>query len=179
MPDTRTTIAQIAHAIFGGYFNEFVIDQKCDPVTGLPTWDDPLKLRFGAFDPGHPDYLGVIGFDRLVKDDTPDTPRRLEKGFIGFKLDPDPTIEIYLQERKDTTEDGTMRRVLRLTPTALELGVPITGATVPTGGTSSFLRSPNGRYELELQDDGNVVIYDEANGHIPTFDAFSVLRAMA
>ena len=33
------------------------------------------------------------------------------------------------------------------------------------GGVSSFLRSPSGQYEMEMQDDGNVVVYDEQNGH--------------
>jgi hypothetical protein len=35
------------------------------------------------------------------------------------------------------------------------------------GAVPSFLRSPNGRYEMEMQDDGNVVVYDEYNDHTP------------
>ena len=32
---------------------------------------------------------------------------------------------------------------------------------------SSFLRSPSGQYEMEIQDDGNVVVYDEWDNHRP------------
>ena len=160
MPDQHQEIADLPHARLVKYANEIALDQKCDP-DGRPTWDDPTKLRFGAYDPGRPNfYLFALSGDVLQKDN-PDAPRRLEKAFLGVKLDPDPTVEIYLQARADTTEDATMRRVFRLTPTGLELGVPILGTTAPASGTASRFYSDDRRYCFNVQGDegGKIVQY--------------------
>jgi hypothetical protein len=54
------------------------------------------------------------------------------------------------------------RHVLSIRHDGLVCHVGANAGTAP----SSFLRSPNGQYEMEIQDDGNVVVYDEQHGHI-------------
>lgn len=63
--------------------------------------------------------------------------------------------------------DEDVREVLYLDNNVAYFRVPIVAPSLGVvGGVSSFLRSPNGRFEMEIQDDGNVVVYDEHNGHI-------------
>ena len=43
-------LVELAHAWMNGYANEFSFDQKADS-DGVPTFDDPIKVRFGAWRP--------------------------------------------------------------------------------------------------------------------------------
>lgn len=54
---------------------------------------------------------------------------------------------------------------------------PLAGAA--PSEPSSFLRSPGGQFELELQVDGNFVVYDEHGGHVAKFDVFSLMGRLA
>lgn len=143
-------LAEMAGAWLRTHWNEVSIDEKSSA-------HDPVKLRLGGWVPeGANGYLGAISFDLLAGDS--DNPLRYEKVMLAFKLDPDPTLDVYMMRRRDNTEDRDMLRVLRLTPQELEMGVPIRG--MATGGPQSGVQSPNGRYRFQIQDDANVVIVD-------------------
>ena len=164
-------IADLYHAILRGYTNEVALDQKS--VDGHPTFDDPLKLRFGAWPPADGRsgfYLGAIGADLLSGD--PTNPTRHEKGFLALKLDPVPTIEIFLQRRADTTEDRDMIRVVTITASGVEWHVPVKGFSAPTG--QAFLSSPNGKFVTHQQDDGNLVTYEVTpDGWVPVWSSWT------
>lgn len=155
-------IADLYHALVRGYTNEVSIDQKEAP-DGSSTFDDPVKLRFGAYRPAdgrRSFYLGAISMD-VLEADGPE-PRRREKGFIALKLDPDPVIELFLQKRADTTEDRDMVRVLSISENYCEFYVPVRG--LPTVAPSRVTRfySDDGRYCFNVQGDlgGHIVQYD-------------------
>ena len=151
--------------------NELGFDQKDDGL-GNPTMEDPVKLRFGAW---HLDrgkfYIGCIGMDVLRRKDG--KIHREEIGFLKLAVDemrdgdgdPVPMIEGFLCPRVGQSQDADMGRVFTLSRKGVIFHVPVEGAG--SSAPSSFLRSPNGRYEMEIQDDGNVVVYDEHNGHTP------------
>lgn len=103
-------IYDLAHAWLNGYTNELALDQKADEH-GVPTMDDPVKLRFGVWKPadGRPGYyISTISFDVLSVEDG--AIRRLEIGFLGFKLDPYPCLECYLLS--DATGDDEHQELL-------------------------------------------------------------------
>ena len=164
-------IAELPEAVLRGYTNELALDQigvnqqPGDPTT--PRWDDPVKIRLGGYTPADRNsfYCGAVGFD--VLDGDKDDPRRLEKGFLAFKMDPEPCIEIYLQRTAETTEDADMLCILRITSAGLELdpkhaggmGLKGFGPVSDTCLPFASMVSPVGNTRLELQDDGNFVRY--------------------
>lgn len=135
------TIADLPGAVLDGHRNEVSLDEKVGE-------NDAVKFRVGGRLTGS-GYLGAISGDFL------NGSRREEKAFIAFKVDPEPCVEIWVQERADTYEDATMRRVARFSQQGNELG---------GGAGGSHLHSPNGRYHAVLQDDGNFVVYDSQPG---------------
>ena len=144
-------IADLYHALVRGYTNEVSIDQKEAPG-GSATFDDPVKLRFGAYRPAdgrRSFYLGAISMD-VLEADGPE-PRRREKGFIALKLDPDPVIEVFLQKRADTTEDRDMVLVFSVSEDYCEFHVPVRG--LPTTAPSRVTRvyTDDGRYCYNFQ----------------------------
>lgn len=149
-------LEQLPHGTLRGYLNEIAFDQKDR------TFDDPVKLRFGAFAPvdGRPNfYIAAISLDVLEGD--ADNPTRREKGFIALRLDPDPTIEVYLQRTAQTTEDADMRCVLRLSSAGLESRVPL---LTPAVQMTDRMQSADGRFVTIMQADGNFVTYDLSLG---------------
>ena len=98
--------------------------------------EDPAALRVGA--PAG-EALGKISGDRLVPGS------RKEKTLIILKENPvfGGFYEFYCQ-RPGTEDDANMVRVMRLGLNGLELFVPIR----------------KGQFILQLQDDGNFVVYD-------------------
>lgn len=161
MPDPNLHVLhELYHAFLRGYTNELAFDQKGEQ--GHPTFDDPVKLRFGAWRPadGRPSYyIAAISMDVLEGDGI--EPTRKEKGFIALKLDPDPMIEIFLQRRADTTEDRDMIRVFSISEDFAQFHVPVQGLIAVAPHTTRFY-SDDGRYCFNVQGDegGKIVQYD-------------------
>ena len=171
----------LPHATFGEVSpNELGFDQKANP-DGTPTWDDPTKLRFGAYQPadgrGH-FYLGVLGMDVLTAQGS-GQPHRAEKGFLALKLDnadglpARPCLEFYLQRTADSDADADMVCVLRISAGGIELDPKGAGGmtiNVPvTTRLPSMFQSDDGRYRYNVQGDptpeypfGRIVQYEAA-----------------
>lgn len=156
--------------------NELGIDQKGD-AAGQPIHDDPVGLRFGAW--ANPLgrakwYIAKISLDVLRW--AQGQKHRTEIGFLKFAVDelfdkddwPVPMVALFLTENVNDSTDAAMQPVVIFTRKGIRFLAPCAfeaGANLAGGGDRAVLRSPNGRYELEMQDDGNLVIYDEQNGH--------------
>ena len=134
------TIHDLPGAVFDAHRNELSLDEKVGE-------DDSVKFRLGGRLTGS-GYLGALSGDFL------NGSRREEKAFIAFKVDPEPCVEIWVQESASAYEDDTMRRVARFSQRGNELGV---GAGQPL---RNELVSPAGRYRAVMQEDGNFVVYD-------------------
>ena len=171
--------------------NEIGLDQKpseTDP--SQPKHDDPVAFRFGAW--ANPlgrakYYIAKICLDVLRWKDG--ARHRTEVGMLKMAVDelydndkqPVPMVAVYLTTGSDGSRDAdtqavaifTRKGIRFLAPVFMEAGATV-GASAPV--PASFMRSPNGQYELELQDDGNFVVYDEANGHIPIWDAMGHVK---
>jgi len=192
----RITILEMARAWFQGDAgpggNELFLDAK-------PGTDDPTKFRQGNHTPGL--IFGVQSGDFLQDRGPNDPPRRLEKVLVTTGPNDAETVRHWIAEgkpggrwkiavqRAGTEDDANMIPVLDCTEGYVEVfgrKVALRGANGDftwlmggAGAVVSFLRSPNAAYELELQDDGNFVIYHEAAGHTPIFDSFSTLGRLA
>ena len=179
-------ISEWAHAILRWVSpNEVGLDQKFDVAAGEPTWDDPVKLRLGAFRPYGREhfYFGAIGMD-LLSPPTPGNPRpHEEKGFIAFKVDSNdgeearPCVEFHLQRTAHTHDDEDMLCVARISSKGIELdpksqggmgvfyqGRQLGGAA--SGHVSQFY-TDDGKYKYTLQSDpvpglpfGRIVVYE-------------------
>ncbi len=148
--------------------NEIGFDQKSD-AAGMPTWDDPTKLRFGAFrrswERVH-QYLGVIGLD-LLRRRSDGSVARDEKGFIAFKLDSNdgqpalPCVEFHLQRTAESSDDEDMLCVLRISAKGIELdpkgrgGMTISGCACGGGGGGRVTRyyTDGPPFLVNMQDD--------------------------
>ena len=142
------TLHDLPAATIRGYWNEVAIDEKAGAA-------DPVKLRMGAWESVGTGYLGAISCDRL--EGAVANPVRREKCLIAFKMDPIPTVEIYVQRTATSTEDRDMVRALRINAQGAEFGVPI--RAIATGATDRMI-SPDGRFTTIQQGDGNFVTYD-------------------
>lgn len=147
-----------AHVAISLYTNETATDGKCDG-DGCASMDDPVARRMGQFPPRDGRdayYIGKDSYDILRLDGNRLV--RNEKIFWAYKLDPHPTVELYLQRRADTTEDRDMVRVLSATASGVQFHVPVQGAG---GGAGPVQRmwSSDGTYFTQQQDDGNFVSY--------------------
>lgn len=145
-------IAETTEGILELRGNELVI---IDKTTG-----DPIAIR-GLSANGGIAKFSVCGLDNV------------EIGYLFFKRDERPGmghLPIF-EFWTSGTRDRDSRKLLEIRSDAIVPYVPLMAPVDPT--PSSFLRSPNGRYEMEIQDDGNVVVYDEQNGHTPV-SAFRV-----
>jgi len=162
------SIADLPHAVLHEVSpNEIGFDQELNP-DGTSSWDDPVKLRFGAAPPSDGRkhfYLGCIGAD-LLKNGS-----RGEKIFIAFKMDnndglpPLPCIEIYAQRNEHTDSDADMLCILRISSKGLELDPKGVGGMGITGVNSSpkdvnRMWSPDGLKFTQQQNDGNFVTYE-------------------
>lgn len=170
--------------------------------------NDPAKLRLAArYDDGKEGLSGVVSFNRLRSDDRMEERVMLQGGQaedfpqsgvddrgefkiqvrrsahpedwgVGFVATTAHSIERWGHRRLWTgaaTLLGWLWKYANKQPDDLQ------SEAVASSAASSFMRSPNGRWDFECQDDGNFVVYDEANGHTPVFDRFSIearLKAM-
>lgn len=167
---SSNTVHEIEHAIIRRVSpNEYGMDQKSDGQ-GNATWDDPVKLRFGAWKRPDNHYMFAISGDVLTGPD--DNPRRAEKLFIGVKLDPNPCLEIYAQRTRDTEEDADMLCVLRIGSEGIELDPKHAGGMVAKGfGNTGNNGAQGGRFYHEggkfctiFQNDGHIVEYKIVDG---------------
>ena len=146
------------------------LDLTAEP--GTPQHDDPSKFRFGAWWlPRGKFYIGILGMDVLRRRDNGSIHRE-EVGFVKLAVDemvdgdgdPVPMVQFYLAPKVGQSSDADMQPVMTISRKGVRFHVDTNASG---GGPQSFLRSPSGQYEMEIQDDGNVVVYDEHNGHTP------------
>ena len=150
MADRPTTLHQLADAVFRAYLGELALDERRGR-------NDPVKLRFGGWDDPGSEYVATLSFDVLEGDE--DVPVRREQGYIGFLLDPDPCIDLFLQQRAGESEDRTMVRVARFSAARIELLVPVAGFAAASGGITDTMWAPDGSAFTQQQSDGNFVTY--------------------
>ena len=148
------------------------------------TVDDPSALRLGSRTGG----LGKLSGNLLVEhpegwiiwvkpDGTVHRFREEELCLLQFKqdervreLDPsDPRYlsgELTLHLRNGALPGDGMVKVLEIRHDGVEFCVP-TNAGGGGSAPHSFLRSPNGQFDVEMQNDGMVTCYDEQDNHKP------------
>ena len=124
--------------------NEFTIGSKID---------DPPKIRLTSPYAGG----GYISFNSSQAGQVCDGSRQTEIGLWGVKKADDGSLpkaeaHFFLNDGGGT-EDRNMRRAFSL------MWNKLTQATFGWG-SGSAMRSPNGRYLTQQQDDGNLVQYD-------------------
>ena len=157
----------LEHALVTAFANEWALVQKGTAEPGqpaTPTWNDPVKLRLGAFAPTN--YYGAISGDRLFGDK--DWPRRHEKTLIALKEDAEfsgearrPMIQLQIQRGADTFEDKDMVKALSLTAGYALFYVPVYGPNLGAAGAGTPSHLTAGAYEMHLQaTDGNFVVYE-------------------
>ena len=182
-------ISQWAHAILEWVSpNESGLNQLCDEH-GKPTWDDPVKLRMGAYRPrdGRKHfYLGIWGGDILTKQGS-GSPHRDERAFVAIKHDNNdgqqavPCFEFYAQRTAESTSDADMLCLARLSSKGLELDpkhqapnmqITVRGVPVGSGGGSGGVRvtrfyTDGGKFLINWQDDTGEpsgIVYETATG---------------
>lgn len=141
--------------------NELGFDQKDDGV-GVPTMEDPLKLRFGAWylDRGK-FYIGCIGFDVLRRKDG--KVHREEVGFLKLAVDemvdndgdPVPMIELFLCPKVGQSQDADMQRVFTMSRKGIVFHVPVNAA--PVAARVSRFYTDHNQYCVNWQDDGEAL----------------------
>ena len=147
--------------------NELGFDPKVN-ADGTPTWDDPTKLRWGAFRPADGRdhfYLGVIGMDVLTRQSNGSVSRS-ERGFIAMKLDNNdgepamPCIEIHMQRTPTSDSDEDMLCVLRISAKGIELdpkgkgGIGINAPVTQAPPRVTRFYSDDGQFCFNVQGDG-------------------------
>lgn len=132
---------------YDGAGNELALDGKA-------AFNDPVKYRGGGRFPGG--YYVILSGDFLQGSEDNPQPR-LEQGFIGIRHNDDFPKDVLEPEFVVFLKDELY---LRLTRTYLEVcghRVPLTGGGAAGGDA---LQSQNGRYKLQMQGDGNLVLVD-------------------
>ena len=147
--------------------NEVGFDQIDNPP-GVPQHEDPSKLRFGAWwlERGK-FYIGCIGMDVLRRKDG--GIHREEVGFIKLAVDemrdgdgdPVPMMEFFMTPKVGQSDDADMGRVMTMSRKGVIFHVPTNAGS--NNGPIPRMISPNGRYLLNVQDDGNLVMLDTHN----------------
>ena len=139
--------------------NELGFDQK-DDGHGVPTMEDPIKLRFGAWHlPRGKFYIGAIGMD-VLRRRSDGTVSREEVGFLKLAVDemrdgdgdPVPMVEVFLTPRVGQSQDADMQRVLTLSRKGATFHVP-TNVGGGSAGLPSVFVSDDGRYLYNVQGD--------------------------
>lgn len=188
-------IKELEHAIIHVTSpNEVAFDQKdlWPAQPGVPSWEDPIKWRFGAYQqPDGKFYCAAISMDVLTRL-SDGTIHRREVGFIKLAVDemvdqdgdPVPMIAVFLAPHIDQTQDDDMDPpVFVMSRKGIRFNVPVLGAL---SGTSSQFRSDDGRYLYNVQGDptpeyphGRIVQYDTqhpAFGANPSAAAVAILK---
>lgn len=111
----------------------------------ISTVDDPPKVRMAAPTAG----MGCISGNRLRADGVGED----EKILLILKDDTQEGYDVF-QQQPGTSDDAGMRRLLSVGLAGVTAYVPLPPVT-----TVPRLISPNQGYVLNLQDDGNLVMY--------------------
>jgi hypothetical protein len=161
--------------------NELVVGSKID---------DPPKVRLTSPTTEHGGGGGVLSANISRHAGVVcDGHQQIEIGFIRFEQseavrgDPsNPRGEYNLLLNVGGEDDSAMQRGLALEADRVTKMNPALGGLFGNSGNppSRFV-SPNGRYWLQMQDDGNFVIYDVSNPTKPKaiFDLWSLQATLA
>ena len=130
--------------------NEVIIDAKDD---------DASKFRVGSRNGG------AYSFDQITE--VAEGNRRNEVIVItgGRTQAGGGELGISIWDGSEPISDFGQKKVAEFRHNEIEFKVPIRGLTA---GPSNELRSPNGRFVLAIQDDGNLVVYDTDSDQNPT-----------
>lgn len=164
-------IADLPHAVLRQASpNEISFDQK-DDGSGYPTMEDPIKLRFGAWNlPRGKYYIGTIGMDVLRRDGNGNITRE-EVGFIKLAVDemvdgdgdPVPMIELFLAPKVGQSQDTDMERVVTISRKGAIFRVPTNASGK---AITDRMISGDSRFVTIQQGDGNFVTYDSSLGPV-------------
>lgn len=111
----------------------------------ISTIADPPKVRLAA----PSGAMGAISGNRLRADGVGED----EKILLILKDDPQEGYD-YFQQQPGTGDDAGMRRLLSMGLSGITAAVPMPPVT-----TVPRLTSPSGAFLLNVQDDGNLVLY--------------------
>lgn len=125
--------------------NELIVESK------IP---DAAAVRVGA--PVSPESGGggKLSFDDVTK---PDSRLEIGKISVGNGIF-GPELKIALLKKGGASVDGDMIDLLQAWATGIEFLVPVKMPNPIREAVGSFLQ--NGRYQLHVQGDGNLVLYD-------------------
>lgn len=130
----------------------------------VSTAEDPPKVRMGAVSGKG---LGALSFNRVRASDGRNEEHVLLQGKeddrVGMLGRAAGSMTLHLK-RPDMTGDAAMAPVYEAYHDRVEFKVPITAPGLGGGGVPPQLVSPNGRFLLNMQDDGNLVKYELVNG---------------
>ena len=160
------------------YDNEVALDTKSD-------YHDPVKYRGGSW---FKDAWKVIVSGDYLRGDSRD-----ERGFFGIRHNDDLPKDVvgdeyalYLTDPGVEASEPTQKLRLRVTHDAVwfyryaaDGGVSTVRLDVHASIVQSFLRSPNGVFDAEMQEDGNVVVYREQPAREVMFSFFGMLDEVA
>ena len=154
----QTVVIDMPAAQLLKHWNELTLAEK-------QSAHDPTKLRIVGWVPDSMNgYMGA--FSANVAAGSDDNLIQYEKILIGFKIDPDPCIDIYMQRTRHTTEDRDMVHVMRLSVAGLELKVPLVTGTTGSSRVTRFY-TDGGKFMINWQDDTGQpvgVVYSTNNG---------------
>ena len=144
---TTTFIAETDEGVLELKGNELILRDK--------TSGDPVKWRARSANGG----IAALSIDALINGSW------IEIGYLFMKSDERPGKNHWpvFEFWKSGSTDNVELKLFSIAVDGITAHVPLAGAG--PSGPSSFLRSPSGQYEMEIQNDGNVVVYDEWNNH--------------
>ncbi len=136
------------------------IEYGPNEVSIVSTVGDPPGLRLASPDGG----LGKISFNRLRSDGVQEEigilQGKMDERYRGDTASRAGELTLHLHDRYGL-DDEAQRHVFTMRHDSVEFHVPANcsgGSSAPS--TPSAIESPNGAFRVQLQDDGNLVLYD-------------------
>ena len=121
---------------------------------------DAAKFRVGSRHvPGESGGGGAYSFD-LIEEVAEGNHRTeaavLTGGFNGRTGE----VGLSIWDGTEPITDFSQKKVVEFYPDHIEFKVPVTGPNIGSNEFATGISSRNGRYRLQVQDDGNLVYYD-------------------
>ena len=151
----------------GGYVGTYDVNE----LEHVSTIADPVKYRVAIDEDQVESNLGGLSANLRRPDG-----RHEEYALAMGRLTADKQAgAFYIAVRQRGTQE--VREVAYFDNDVIVFRAPIQAPNFPAqNDPHSFLRSPNAQFDLEMQDDGNVVIYDEVTPGRPVLFSFFAVR---
>lgn len=157
---------------------EVGMDGRTNEIGLIGYNDDPVKVRFASTEQGGAPTVGALSGNRI----RPGDEEHLENLLLSFSVDerwPGDNagcFEVFARAPDATTpgqtDDQRMKRVADFCHDSVTFHVPVFGLS--TGGITNSLISQDGRFRAVMQDDGNLVVYDQTTAPwTPVFSSFA------